>query len=179
MGTLKADFARKLAALRKGLRPKVSQAKLAEALGVESPQTVSRWERGETIPEFATIEKIAKFFDQPVGFFFDQGVELRPVEVGPTVAHLTRIIERQAEEIEALKRSSRTAQAPTHAANKEERFLLEKFRELPPKSVRRAFVFYALTLNEEFLIRVLEAARVSDRIREGLRTELRALVRYL
>jgi transcriptional regulator with XRE-family HTH domain len=103
MKPLRPDFAEKVRTLRRALRPKVSQAKLAEDLGVLSTQTVSRWECGISVPEMPTLERMAVYFDKPVSFFLDQGVEMKSVEVGPDVPGLTRIIERQAKEIDGLK----------------------------------------------------------------------------
>jgi transcriptional regulator with XRE-family HTH domain len=45
----------------RGIRNRLgmSQAAFAEALGVESGATVSRWEKGQTQPEYGTLAKIA------------------------------------------------------------------------------------------------------------------------
>ena len=101
MKPLHAEFARKIKALRESHTPSMTQENLAEKLGV-TPDTVSRWERGLKIPPAKTLEKIAKIFAQPVGFFLDQGVELRTVDLTPTTSDLLKVIDSQEKRIQEM-----------------------------------------------------------------------------
>lgn len=63
--------------MRVGLRIKAirkekfgSQAKLAEAIG-RSLEAVSSIERGKSLPNFETLERLAKVLDVPMREFFD------------------------------------------------------------------------------------------------------------
>lgn len=60
----------KIAKLRKA--KDMTQAELGDALNV-TYQAVSKWERGESQPDFDTISKIAKLFQVPISHFEDDG----------------------------------------------------------------------------------------------------------
>lgn len=62
----------KIAALRKSHN--MTQAELGNAMNV-TYQAVSKWERGDSEPDFDTMSKIAKFFDVPLSYF-EEGGEL-------------------------------------------------------------------------------------------------------
>ncbi len=51
-------------------RSALTQEKLAEALGV-TPQAVSKWERGQSVPELETLLELADFFDLSVDALLD------------------------------------------------------------------------------------------------------------
>ena len=56
----------KIATLRKAKG--ITQADLGVYLNI-SYQAVSKWERGESAPDFETLSKIAKYFNVPIGYF--------------------------------------------------------------------------------------------------------------
>lgn len=62
------EFGEKIAALRKSRG--MTQAELGSELNVTF-QAVSKWERGESLPDFATMSKIAKLFGVPLTYFED------------------------------------------------------------------------------------------------------------
>ena len=66
----------KILALRK--TNGTTQAELGQHLNV-SYQAVSKWERGESLPDFDTLSKIAKFFNVPITYF-ENGVAQEPDE---------------------------------------------------------------------------------------------------
>lgn len=47
------------------VKSKLSQGKVAKALGHSSPQMVSNWERGMCHPPAAAIKRLAKMFNVP------------------------------------------------------------------------------------------------------------------
>ena len=51
------------------IQDNVTQPQLAEALGV-GKSTVSMWEGGNRQPDLETLEKIADYFNVPIGSFF-------------------------------------------------------------------------------------------------------------
>ena len=53
-------IARRIALLRK--RRGLSQAAMAQALSV-TPQAVSKWERGQAVPDLETLLELSRFFD--------------------------------------------------------------------------------------------------------------------
>ena len=57
---------KKILSLRK--QRGVTQAELGESLSI-SYQAVSKWERGESCPDFNTLSRIAKIFNVPIGYF--------------------------------------------------------------------------------------------------------------
>lgn len=56
----------KILALRK--QKGVTQADLGQYLNI-SYQAVSKWERGESLPDFDTLSKIARYFNVPITYF--------------------------------------------------------------------------------------------------------------
>ncbi|MDE7182668.1 MAG: helix-turn-helix domain-containing protein [Clostridia bacterium] len=62
------EYGEKIAALRK--LKGMTQAELGNELNVTF-QAVSKWERGESLPDFATMSKIAKLFGVPLEYFGD------------------------------------------------------------------------------------------------------------
>ena len=67
----------KIASLRKVKG--MTQAELGEKLNVTF-QAVSKWERGESYPDFETMQKIAKLFDVSLEYFSEEGVSQPKVE---------------------------------------------------------------------------------------------------
>lgn len=65
------EFGEKIATLRKS--KSMTQAELGSELNVTF-QAVSKWERGESLPDFATMSKISKLFGVPLEYF-DEGGE--------------------------------------------------------------------------------------------------------
>lgn len=65
------EYGEKITALRKAKG--MTQAELGNELNV-TYQAVSKWERGESLPDFATMSKIAKLFDVPLSYFEDDYV---------------------------------------------------------------------------------------------------------
>ncbi|MDE6188938.1 MAG: helix-turn-helix domain-containing protein, partial [Clostridia bacterium] len=65
------NYGEKIARLRK--KNRMTQAELGDELNV-TYQAVSKWERGESLPDFETISKMAKIFQVPISYFED-GVE--------------------------------------------------------------------------------------------------------
>ena len=76
------DCGEKIAFLRK--RDGMTQAELGDALNV-TYQAVSKWERGESRPDFDTISKIAKLFKVPISAF-EEGEEIPSTIVAAEVA---------------------------------------------------------------------------------------------
>ena len=64
------EFGEKIAALRK--EQGMTQAELGTELNVTF-QAVSKWERGESLPDFATMSKLAKLFGVPLTYFEEGG----------------------------------------------------------------------------------------------------------
>lgn len=62
----------KIARLRK--QKNMTQAELGDSLSV-TYQAVSKWERGESLPDFDTISRIAKLFEVPISYFEEGGEE--------------------------------------------------------------------------------------------------------
>ncbi|MDE7082988.1 MAG: helix-turn-helix domain-containing protein [Clostridia bacterium] len=71
------NFGEKIVSLRKSNG--MTQAELGENLNV-TYQAVSKWERGESSPDFATLSKIAKLFGVPITYFEDGEEEAAAVE---------------------------------------------------------------------------------------------------
>ena len=67
----------KIAALRK--EKGCTQAELGAHLNI-SAQAVSKWERGESCPDFDTLCKIASFFEVPITYFERGQTETEPVK---------------------------------------------------------------------------------------------------
>lgn len=66
---IKRHFAQRLAELRKNKG--MTQLQLAESLNY-SDKAVSKWERGESIPDAYTLLKIAKLFSVPLDYLLDR-----------------------------------------------------------------------------------------------------------
>lgn len=66
------EIGEKIAALRK--TDGMTQSELGSKLNVTF-QAVSKWERGESYPDFETVSKLAKLFNVPIGYF-EKGGEL-------------------------------------------------------------------------------------------------------
>ncbi|MDE6060904.1 MAG: helix-turn-helix transcriptional regulator, partial [Clostridia bacterium] len=66
------DYGRKIAALRKNKG--MTQEELGKVLNV-TYQAVSKWERGESMPDFMTMSQIAKHFQVPLNYFEDGAQE--------------------------------------------------------------------------------------------------------
>ncbi|MCH5161648.1 MAG: helix-turn-helix transcriptional regulator [Clostridiales bacterium] len=64
------EFGEKIAALRK--ERGMTQAELGTELNVTF-QAVSKWERGESLPDFATMSRLAKLFGVPLTYFEEGG----------------------------------------------------------------------------------------------------------
>lgn len=60
------DIGAKIVALRKARG--ITQAGLGKMLNI-SYQAVSKWERGESCPDFYTLSKLAQFFEVPISYF--------------------------------------------------------------------------------------------------------------
>ncbi len=63
------DYGKKISYLRK--TKGMTQEELGKVLNV-TYQAVSKWERGESLPDFATMSQMAKFFQVPLGYFVDE-----------------------------------------------------------------------------------------------------------
>ena len=70
----------KIATLRKNSG--FTQADVGVYLNI-SYQAVSKWERGESCPDFATISRLARLFNVPISYF-EEGEESAPTETAPT-----------------------------------------------------------------------------------------------
>ncbi|MBQ8406307.1 MAG: helix-turn-helix transcriptional regulator [Clostridia bacterium] len=68
----------KILALRKSNG--VTQADLGQHLNI-SYQAVSKWERGESLPDFDTLSKIARYFNVPITYFENKEEETEDEEV--------------------------------------------------------------------------------------------------
>lgn len=69
-------FAEKLQSLRK--EKGLTQAELAEKVSV-SPQAVSKWEKGESLPDISTLMLLADFFDVTVDELLGKEVKKTPI----------------------------------------------------------------------------------------------------
>jgi len=71
----------KIAEVRKKIN--ISQAQLAERLFI-SPQAVGKWERGESMPDIITINRLAEIFGVDLNYFSEsfrsEAKEISPVE---------------------------------------------------------------------------------------------------
>lgn len=73
------EYGEKIIALRKSR--KMTQAELGTELNVTF-QAVSKWERGESYPDFETLSRIARLFNVPISYF-EEG---EPVEIAAASA---------------------------------------------------------------------------------------------
>ena len=85
----------KIAQLRK--KNNMTQAQLGDELSV-TYQAVSKWERGESLPDFDTISRISKLFQVPISYFEEGGEEQ---------------IESEAQSVAASTVETSTVEAPT------------------------------------------------------------------
>lgn len=65
------DYGKKIAQLRKSHN--MTQEELGKVLSV-TYQAVSKWERGESLPDFDMMSRIAKYFNVPLTYFSDEEV---------------------------------------------------------------------------------------------------------
>ena len=70
-------YGEKIAHLRKSSG--MTQEDLGKVLNV-TYQAVSKWERGESLPDFTTMSQIARFFQVPLSYFEEDG-EIAPTQV--------------------------------------------------------------------------------------------------
>lgn len=63
------EYGKKIASLRKSRN--MTQEELGKVLSV-TYQAVSKWERGESLPDFEMMSRIAKFFGVPLSYFTDE-----------------------------------------------------------------------------------------------------------
>lgn len=78
------SYGEKIAGLRK--ERGMTQSELGEKLNVTF-QAVSKWERGESLPDFETMSRLSKLFDVPLSYFQTEGEEevASVTEVEPAV----------------------------------------------------------------------------------------------
>lgn len=77
MDDLKKTVARNIAALR--TNAKLTQAELAEKLGY-SDKSISKWERGEAVPDVYVIKNLSEIFDVSVDYILEQHSETEKVQ---------------------------------------------------------------------------------------------------
>ncbi len=82
MNNLNNIIAKNIASARKNA--KLTQAELAEKIGY-SDKAVSKWERGEGIPDVPTLVKISEIFGTNIGYFVSE--ETAPPAVKPHREH--------------------------------------------------------------------------------------------
>ena len=106
----------KIAELRK--KNDMTQDDLGKAMNV-SYQAVSKWERGESQPDFTTMSKIAKLFNVPIGYF-EEGGELEKEEVKPEPEQEQAQEVQPDEQAEETQPTEQTAQTEQEVTEKEE-----------------------------------------------------------
>lgn len=86
MGAREQRIASRIRGLRQNMRPKLTQAALAEKLGVET-QTVWLWENARAVPEGSNLEKLATFFKVDEPYFTSATLSdlAKPTQDEPTV----------------------------------------------------------------------------------------------
>lgn len=90
MEQLKTAFAKNIQELRKSRN--LTQTELAEKLSY-SDKSVSKWERGESIPDVASVKAIADYFGVSVDYLLEVEHEEKPsVALSPRVLKNRRII---------------------------------------------------------------------------------------
>ena len=77
MEDIKNIFAQNLMRLRKQM--KITQVEFAEKINY-SDKAVSKWERGESIPDVAVLKSIAQFFGVSIDFLVSEHKEDAPIE---------------------------------------------------------------------------------------------------
>lgn len=70
----------KIATARKNAN--LSQAELASQVSI-SPQAVGKWERGESMPDITTLNRLAEIFGVDLNYFSDKGTNPQKVNVNP------------------------------------------------------------------------------------------------
>lgn len=72
-----------------------TQREMARRIAI-TPQTVSGWERGKTIPRFERLEKLAAVLGMPPTRFVetarDQAARRRALRLGPVVERIERVM---------------------------------------------------------------------------------------
>jgi len=61
----------------------LTQASLAELVGVKQAVSVARWESGERQPDYETLERLASILDRPPHWFFEDSIQCSPIEPTP------------------------------------------------------------------------------------------------
>ena len=90
MEQLKTAFAKNISDLRKSRG--LTQTELAEKLNY-SDKSVSKWERGESIPDVASVKGIADYFGVSVDYLLEEEHDEKPsIAVSPRVIKNRRII---------------------------------------------------------------------------------------
>ena len=79
------QFAMKFLALRK--EKGQTQEEVAAALGV-TPQSVSKWETGQSYPDIALLPEIATYFDVTIDYLLGKAENKRPMESKNPVVHI-------------------------------------------------------------------------------------------
>ena len=77
MEDIKTDFAKNLIQLRKQM--KITQVEFAEKINY-SDKAVSKWERGESIPDVAVLKSIGDFFGVTIDFLVTEHSENEKIE---------------------------------------------------------------------------------------------------
>ena len=90
MEQLKEAFSKNIQELRRSRN--LTQTELAEKLNY-SDKSVSKWERGESIPDVASVKQIADYFGVGVDYLLEKEHDEKPTEVlSPRVIKNRRII---------------------------------------------------------------------------------------
>ena len=97
----------------------LTQSELADLLGLRHPQSISRYERGETEVPQKRLRRIAEVTGKPLGFFLtEEQMPQKPAEDGDTLALVQKVLE----EVRALRAAvSRLEEEPTRAGTPRER----------------------------------------------------------
>lgn len=126
------SYGEKISELRK--KNGMTQATLGEKLNV-TYQAVSKWERDESDPDFATMSKIAKLFDVPLSYFEEEEPaptaeqqEEAAVTVAPAVAiaPVAEAPQKTAEELKAEIKEEMKAEAENAKREEERRARIQK-----------------------------------------------------
>lgn len=89
MENIKEVVAQNIVNLRK--QKKLTQVELAEQISY-SDKAISRWEKGESLPDLETIYKLSLFFDVPVSFFFEENSFEKPIENASSNQKINKIM---------------------------------------------------------------------------------------
>ena len=90
------ECGKKIAALRK-LR-NMTQEELGKVLSV-TYQAVSKWERGESLPDFEMMARIAKYFNVPLSYFTDDDDVQKDVQKSETATTVAAVAPVTAEKV--------------------------------------------------------------------------------